>query len=168
MNGMKAFSSILDLFLQAQIFQQTQLFCFLFCFGPHPLETTLLVLENLSRQLVQDTQFFLCSEMMSQEAFSIPSNNTMRSDTLANHVQDPNPNNPNNPNPNPAKRKRNLPGNPGKSSWSSIFNSHYCFFHSLQSIITYKIHLFGFLLNSTPIRSGCRSDSFVSEVSDGD
>lgn len=138
MNGMKAFSSILDLFLQAQIFQQTQLFCFLFCFGPHPLETTLLVLENLSRQLVQDTQFFLCSEMMSQEAFSIPSNNTMRSDTLANHVQDPNPNNPNNPNPNPAKRKRNLPGNPGKSSWSSIqfsllFFSFSSIYHHLQN-----------------------------------
>lgn len=48
--------------------------------------------------------------MMSKQGFSIsPHSNTMRSGTSeSDHVQNPNPN------PNPPKKKRNLPGTPGK------------------------------------------------------
>jgi len=50
---------------------------------------------------------------MSEESFSVPPN-TVR-DSLV-HVQPPSSNPNNNPNPssNPAKRRRSLPGTPGK------------------------------------------------------
>ncbi|KAL5152174.1 Protein indeterminate-domain 9 [Glycine soja] len=56
--------------------------------------------------------------MMSQEAISVPSNN-LRDPSVQLHEPNSNSNsNPNNPNPNSLKRKRSLPGTPGK-----LFNS---------------------------------------------